>query len=132
MLIAFDGRYFRSHGILPSHKVQLGGNTMLIKVKAVDAPLDYNLLLVHNWIYNMRVDVSSLFQIICFPFEDRIVTVEHKTFDNSSMKASSRTTILVIDNSQLATKNIGVGMYPSLMGTLNIFHTNSYHRFQSL
>ena len=45
MLTAFDGRSFWLHGILPSLKVQLGGKTIMIEVKVVDAPLDYNLLL---------------------------------------------------------------------------------------
>ena len=46
MLMAFDGRSFRPHGILPSLEIQLGGKTIVIKVEVVDAPLDYNLLLV--------------------------------------------------------------------------------------
>ena len=45
MPTAFDGRSFRPHGILPSLKVQLGGNTIVIEVEVVDAPLDYNILL---------------------------------------------------------------------------------------
>ena len=39
------------------------------------------------------------------------------SFDNSSSKASSRASIPVIDHSQLAIESVGVGMYPSLMGT---------------
>ena len=46
MLTDFDGRSFRLHGILPSLEVQLGGNTIMIEVEVVDAPLDYNILLV--------------------------------------------------------------------------------------
>ena len=61
MLTAFDGRYFWLHGILPSLEFQLGGKTMSIEVKVVDAPLDYNLLHVRNYIYNMKVVASSLF-----------------------------------------------------------------------
>ena len=48
MLTAFDGRSFRLHGILTSLKVHLGGNTIHIEVKVVDAPLDYNLFLGRN------------------------------------------------------------------------------------
>ena len=48
MLTSFDGRYFQLHGILPSLEVQLGGNTIVIKVEVVDAPIDYNLLLGRN------------------------------------------------------------------------------------
>ena len=60
MLTSFDGISFWLHGILPSLEVQLGGKTVAIKVKVVDAPLDYNLLLGRNWMYNMQVVVSSL------------------------------------------------------------------------
>ena len=48
MLTDFDGRSFRSHGILPSLKVRLGGKIVAIEVEVVDAPLDYNLLLGRN------------------------------------------------------------------------------------
>ena len=48
MLIMFDGRSFRPHGILPSLKVHLGGKNVAIEVEVVDAPLDYNLLLGRN------------------------------------------------------------------------------------
>ena len=61
MLIAFDGRYFQPHGILPSLKVQLGGKTITIEVEVVDAPLDYNILLGRNWMYSMQAVASSLF-----------------------------------------------------------------------
>ena len=61
MLTAFDGRSFRLHGILPSLKVRLGGNTVAIEVKVVDVPLDYNILLGQNWMYSMQDVASSLF-----------------------------------------------------------------------
>ena len=48
MLTNFDGIYFWPHGILPSLEVQLGRNSVSIKVEVVDAPLDYNLLLGRN------------------------------------------------------------------------------------
>ena len=48
MLTVFDGRSFQPHNIFPSIEVQLGGNTIAIEVEVVDAPLDYNLLLVQN------------------------------------------------------------------------------------
>ena len=61
MLTAFDGRYFRLHGIILSLKVCLGGKTVAIEVEVVDAPLDYNPLLGRNWMYNMQAVASSLF-----------------------------------------------------------------------
>ena len=61
MLTTFDGRSFWPHGILPSLEVQLGGKKVAIEVEVVDAPLDYNILLGRNWMYNMKVVASSLF-----------------------------------------------------------------------
>ena len=60
MLTSFDGTSFRLHGILPSLKVQLGGKTMSIEIEVAVAPLDNNLLLGCNYIYNMREFMSSL------------------------------------------------------------------------
>ena len=76
MLTAFDGRSFRLHDILPSLKVHLGGNTIAIEVEVVDAPLDYNILLGRNWIYSMQAVASSLFHVVCFPHNGKIVTID--------------------------------------------------------
>ena len=67
--------------------------------------------------YNMKVAASSLFQVVCFPLDGNIITIDKKYFQNLCLKASSGASILIIDHSQLATENVGVGMYPSLMGT---------------
>ena len=61
MLTTFDGISFRSHEIIPSLKFQLGGKTIVIEIKVVDVPLDYNILLGRNWMYSMQAIASSLF-----------------------------------------------------------------------
>jgi hypothetical protein len=61
MLITFDGHLFLPQEILPSFLVQLGGKTMEVDVKVVDAPLDYNLLLWSNWTSSMTIILSSIF-----------------------------------------------------------------------
>ena len=99
MLTAFDGRSFRPHDILPSLKVRLGGKTIAIEVEVVDAPLDYNLLLGRNWMYSMQAVASSLFRVICFPFNGKIVTIDQTSFQNISVNASSSGSILLIDHS---------------------------------
>ena len=81
MLTKFDGRSFKMHGIISSLQVQFGGNTVSIKFEVVDAPLNYNIL-PGTWIYTMKVIVSSIFRVMCFPFEDRIVTINQLQFDN--------------------------------------------------
>ena len=85
----------------------------------VDAPLDYNLLLGRNWMYSMQAIASSLFHIVCFPHNEKIVMIDQMTFKNSPITASSGTYISVIEHSQLATGSVGVGMYPSLMGSFS-------------
>ena len=89
MLMTFYGRSFCPHGIFPSLVVQLGGKTIAIKVEEVDAALDYNLLLGRNWMYSMQAVASSLFQVVCFPFNGKIVTIDQASLKNVSVNASS-------------------------------------------
>jgi hypothetical protein len=126
MLTAFDGHSFFPHGILPAFLVQLGGKTVEVEVEVVDAPLDYNLLLGCNWTYAMVIVVSSIFHTLCFPHQGDIVTIDQLSFAYSSPNASVGPSIPVVDNSQPTTKNIGVRMYSSLMGTF-YFSTPTHH-----
>jgi hypothetical protein len=119
MLITFNGHSFHPHGILPTLLVQLGGKTVEVEVEVVDAPLDYNLLLGRNWTYAMVVVVSSIFRTLCFPHQGEIMTVDQLSFVYSSPNTYVGPSIPVIENSQPATENIGVGMYSSLMGTFD-------------
>jgi hypothetical protein len=75
MLTAFDDRSFYPHSILPSFLVHLGGNTVEVDCKVFDAPLNYNLLLGHNWTYVMTVVISSIFRTLCFPHDGKIMKV---------------------------------------------------------
>jgi hypothetical protein len=117
MLTTFDGHSFCPHGILPAFLVQLGGKTVEVEVEVVDAPIDYNLLLGHNWTYAMVVVISSVFCVLCFPHQGEIVTIDQLSFAYSSRNAFVGPSIPVIDNSQLSIENIGVKMYSFLMGT---------------
>ena len=99
MLNAFDGRSFRPHDILPSLKFHSGGKTIAIEVEVVDAPLDYNLLLGRNWMYSMQAIASSLFRIVCFPHNGKIVTIDQMEFKNPSVTASSGAAIPIVDHS---------------------------------
>jgi hypothetical protein len=119
MLTAFDGHSFHPHGILPAFPVQLGGKMVEVDVEVVDAPLDYNLLLGHNWTYAMTAIVSSIFHTLCFPHDGKIMTIDQLSFAYASPNASVGPSIPMIDNSQPTTENIGVRMYSSLMGTFD-------------
>ena len=99
MLTTFDGGSFRPQGILPSFKIHLGGKTIAIEVEMVDAPLDYNILLGRNWMYSMQAVASSLFRVVCFPHNRRIVAIDQTTFKNPSITASSGDSIPIVEHS---------------------------------
>ena len=69
--------------------------------------------------YSMQAVASSLFRVVCFPFNGNIVMINQSSFRNSSVSASSGASIPIIDHSQLEIGSVGVGMYPSLMGTFS-------------
>jgi hypothetical protein len=118
LLTAFDGRSFRPHGIIPSFPMQLGGKTVCVEVEVVDAPIDYNLLLGHSWTYAMQAVVTTVFCILLFPHEGRIVTIDQLSFSRPD-PALGASTVPMVDNPQASVVNIGVGLCPSLMGTFD-------------
>ena len=114
MLKAFNGHVFKPHGIVAAFLVTLGGKTMTIEVEVVDAPINYNLLLGRSWTYVMEVVPSLYFRCIKFLHEGKLVTIDQLSFCNAPNE--SGTTIPLVDKSTPACENIGVGLYPSLMG----------------
>jgi hypothetical protein len=67
----------------------------------------------------MTVVVSSVFQILCFPHEGRIVIIDQMVLSYSSSMENMRSIVPWIEKYHLETKSIGVGMCLSLMGTFN-------------
>ena len=68
----------------------------------------------------MDAIASSLFQIICFPHEGRIVTVDQLDCPPVDPNVSTDSTVSKLDNTKAPVENLGVGMYSSLMGTFDI------------
>jgi hypothetical protein len=99
LLTAFDGRSFQLHGIIPSFPVQLGGKTVCVEVEVVDAPIDYNLLLGRIWTYVMQVMVTTIFRVLLFPHEGRIVTIDQLSFSRPD-PALGASTVPMVDNPQ--------------------------------
>ena len=52
----------------------------LYRLMVVQGPLDFNILLGRDYVYVMGALVSSLFQVVCFPHEGRIVTIDQLSF----------------------------------------------------
>ncbi len=92
MLKAFNAHTFKPHGIILVFPIELSGKTMEIEVEVVDAPMDYNLLLGHNWTYAMNAITSTLFRVIRFPHNGKIVTVDQLAFHHP--KSTSATSAI--------------------------------------
>jgi hypothetical protein len=118
LLMDFDGHSFRPHGIIPSFPMQLGGKTVCVEVEVVDAPLDYNLLLGRSWTYSMHAVVATVFWVLLFPHEGRIVTIDQLSFSRPD-PSSGASMVPMIDNPQPGIVNVGVGLCPPLMGTFD-------------
>ena len=84
-LLAFNRRMSQPLGILPRLPITLGGKTVHMDVMAVLGPLDFNLLLGRDYTYAMGALVSSLFRVVCFPHEGRIVTIDQLSFFGPDM-----------------------------------------------
>ena len=88
-LTCFDKGTSRPLGILPNVPITLRGKTVHMKVMVVQGPLDYNLLLGRDYIYCMRAIVSSLFRVMCFPHEGRVVKlIDQLSFPGSRIANS--------------------------------------------
>jgi hypothetical protein len=79
-LLAFNRRTSQPLGILPQFPVTLGGKTVFIDVMVVQDPLDFTLLLGWDYVYAMKALVSTLFRVISFPHDGRIVTIDQLSF----------------------------------------------------
>ena len=79
-LLAFNGRTSQPLGILLKFPITLGGNTIYIDVMVVQVPLYFNFLLGRDYVYVMGALVSSLFHVVLFPHEGRIVTIDQLSF----------------------------------------------------
>jgi len=79
-MLAFDGGTSPPLGILPKFPVTLGGKTVCIDMMVIQGALDFSLLLGHDYIYVMWALVSSLFHVVCFPHDGRILTINQLSF----------------------------------------------------
>jgi len=75
-------------GILPQLPITLGRKIVYLNVMVVPGPLDFNLLLERDYVYGMGAIVSTLFRVMCFPHEGRIITVDQLSFPGPNMAPS--------------------------------------------
>jgi hypothetical protein len=114
----FQSHSFQPHGIIPSFPMQLGGRPCASRLKWSMHLSDYNLLLGRSWTYAMHAVVATVFWVLLFPHEGRIVSIDQLSFSHPD-PSSRASTVPMIDNPQPDIINLGVGLCPPLMGTFN-------------
>ena len=60
-LCAYDGCVSQPQGVIMNVPIELEGKTVLINIEVVNAQLEYNLLLGHNYMYTMQGIASTVF-----------------------------------------------------------------------
>jgi hypothetical protein len=117
-LKAFNDSSFNPYGV-PSLPITLEGKTVQVEEEVFDAPLDYNLLLGRSWIDSMHAIVSTLFRVIHFPHQGKVVTIDQLAFFNSNTRTGN---VSFIAKTPPGYENVGVGLLKdsSLMGTFPI------------
>ena len=66
--------------VFPQFPIILGGKTLFIDVMVVQDPVDFDLLLGRDYFYAMKDIVSTLFHVISFPHNGRMVTIDQLSF----------------------------------------------------
>jgi hypothetical protein len=87
-LLAFNRITSQPLGTLPQFPVTLGGKIVFIDVMVVQDPLDFTLLLGRDYVDAMKSIVSTLFHVIYFPHDGRVVTVDQLSFIDPDWIAS--------------------------------------------
>jgi hypothetical protein len=88
-LKAFNGSSFNPYNVLPSLPITLEGKMVQVEVEVFDTPLDYNLLRGRSWIDSMCAVVSTLFHVIFFPHQGKVVTVDQLAFFHSDTRTGN-------------------------------------------
>ena len=60
--------------------ISLEGKTVCIDVMVVQGPLDFNMPLGRDYVYAMKVVVSTLFQVMYFHHDGKIVIFDQLSF----------------------------------------------------
>jgi hypothetical protein len=83
-----------------------------VEVEVLDAPLDYKILLGRSWNYAMTTVLSTIFWVLSFPQEAQNINVDQLSFSHPDPSL----TVSMTDKPQPGTINLGVILFPYLMG----------------
>jgi len=106
-LTGFDKGTSQLLGILPSLPITLRRKIVYLNVMVVQGPLDYNLLLWCDYIYSMGAIISSLFRVMCFPHEGRVVQlIDQLSFPGSHIANSQMPSLTGLSTQVMSHKSL--------------------------
>jgi hypothetical protein len=122
LLKYFYGHMFQPHGIIIPLPIDLGGRTVYVAMEVINAPLEYNLLLGCTWLSEMNVVFSSVFSILIFPHQGKIVMIDQLAFYTLELGSNIRSNVPFFSDTHQYCMHVGAGMfkYPSLMGIFTL------------
>jgi hypothetical protein len=119
-LRAYDERPSSPEGLFQNVPVELGGKTILIDIEVIDTPLDYNILFSCSYMYAMKAIASSVFRMVMFPHNGKIITIDQVSHYEPNPSANINNILPLIHMSHDAYPLIkmGPGIFkdPSLLG----------------
>ena len=118
-LRAYDRRPSSPKGLFQNVPVELRGKTILIDIKVIDAPLDYNILFGRSYMYTMKEVASSIFRTMMFPHNGKIITIDQVSHYEPNPSANIDNILPLIQTSHdaypLVNMGPGIFKYPSLL-----------------
>jgi hypothetical protein len=119
-LRAYDGLPSSPEGLFQNVPIELGEKTILIDIEVIDAPLDYNILFRHSYMYAMKAVASSVFRMMMFPHNGKIVTINQLTHyePNHSANIDNILPLVRTSSDDFSVIDMGPGIFkdPSLLG----------------
>ena len=85
-LRAYDRWPSQLQGMYQDSPISLAGKQTLIHIKVVDAQPDYDILLGQSFMYSMKDVTLSLFQVMMFPHNLKVVTIDQLTYNEPGAK----------------------------------------------
>lgn len=79
-LCAYYKRSSQPKGLFQNVLVELAGETILIYIEVVNAPLNDNIILGHSYMYTMKAVVSLLLHTMMFSHDGKIITLDQLTY----------------------------------------------------
>jgi hypothetical protein len=120
-LRAYDEQPSSPEGLFQNVPIELRGKTILIDIEVINAPLDYNILFGHSYMYTMKAVASSVFRMIMFPHNRKIITIDQVSHYKPNPSANIDNILPLIhmsrDTYPLIEMGPGIFKDPSLLGT---------------